>query len=339
MKYVGIDYHDKVLAICIENSNGKVQEEFKTTADHKGIDLLLEKLAGQRFKVMGEASTYSINLHEYLLSKGADSVLVNPHHILLITKSDKKTDRHDAEVLASYLRLMDKNEISLSVSYIVTDEERELRDLCRYREFAGEQKGECVQRIKSHMRLHDQELEGGYDDFSTLKGQTMLRQTFGDDFILMSLLDDYLYWNNRSEAIDRMLGEDRFQTREVELLSSIPGIGNLTAVQLMSMIVDIGRFETADQMRSFFGMNPRVKDSGKTVNHGHITKHGDPMMRSILGRVLNQFLVRKGDNWLMRYYNSHVGHMGKKKVRMACMNKLLDLIFAILKRGTPYISR
>ena len=41
----------------------------------------------------------------------------------------------------------------------------------------------------------------------------------------------------------------------------------------------------------------------------------------------------------MRYYDSHVDSMGKKKVRIATMNKILDIVFAVLKCGTPYVYR
>ena len=42
---------------------------------------------------------------------------------------------------------------------------------------------------------------------------------------------------------------------------------------------------------------------------------------------------------VMRYYDSHVDSLGKKKARIATMNKILDIIFAVLKRGTPYVYR
>ena len=214
-------------------------------------------------------------------------------------------------------------------------DQRDLRDLCRYREYLALRKAQCIQRIKSHMRIHDQHLENGYEDFSTEKGKRMLRQSFPDDFILMSMLDDYVYFSNRCDKIDRMLGEEAYQTQEVKLLSTIPGIGRLTAIQLMSMIVDIDRFPTADKFRSFFGMSIRVMDSGGKVKHGHVTKKGDPMMRTILGRVLNQFLSADRNQSVVVYYDSHVDSLGQRKTRMACMNKILDIIFAVLKRGTP----
>lgn len=339
MKYVGADYHKEFVTICIQGSRGKVQEIFELPATCDGMDELIRKMEGDNWMIMGETSGYSVNLHNYLLANGINSKLVDPANLRLITASDKKTDRNDATVIATFLRLMDKGEISLSISYIVNGDQRDLRDLCRYREIAAKLKGQCHQRISAHMRIHEQHLEDDYDNLHTYKCQLMMRKAFSDDFVLMSLLDDYVYWMNRCDGIDRMFDESVYQTKEVKLLSTIPGIGSLTAVQIMSMIVSIDRFQTADKMRAYFGMAPSVRDSGGKEKHGHITRKGDSMMRSILGRTLNQFIMHAKDSSVMRYYDSHVDSTGKKKARIATMNKILDIIFAVLKRGTPYVYR
>jgi transposase len=57
----------------------------------------------------------------------------------------------------------------------------------------------------------------------------------------------------------------------VELLESIPGIGRQTAVQLMSMIVDVTRFKDPERLCAYFGMVPRVRDSGGKEHHGRMT--------------------------------------------------------------------
>ena len=339
MYYIGIDYHKDTAAVCVQTASGVVKTEYETTSDREGMDAVIEAMGGKRFKVMGETSTYSIDLHNYLISRSIDSCLVDPRSLRLITRSDKKTDRHDAKVIATFLRLMDRGEIELSMSFVLDGERRDLRDICRYREHIGEQKGATLRKMKSHMRIHSQSLEDGYSDFGTIKGQRMLRESFGDDMVLMEMLDDYVYFLAKSERIDHVLSSAEYRTKEIGLLMSIPGIGRITAVQMMSMIVDIERFETADRMRSYFGMNTQVMNSGTKTQHGHVTKRGDPMMRNILGRVLNVYLAHCPCDTISVYHGSHKDAMGAKKVRMACMNKLLDVVFAVLKRGTPYVSR
>ena len=89
MFYLGCDYHKYILAIRVENSKGKVVDEFKTSADQNGIDFIVERMKDVKWKIMGETSTYSINLHNYLVTQILDSILVDPMNIQMIIKSDK----------------------------------------------------------------------------------------------------------------------------------------------------------------------------------------------------------------------------------------------------------
>lgn len=339
MYYIGADYHKDIATICIQTASGNIKDEFEVEANSKGMDKVIDIMSGKKFRIMGETSEFSINLHNHLVSRGVDSILVDPKGLKIITMSDKKTDVNDARNLAKWLRLWDKHEIDLPISLILTGMQRDLRDLCRYREEIAKMKGQTLQQISAHMRIHDYTLPGGYDDFGTLKGQLMLRENFGNDLALMMKLDDYVYFSMKADQIDSKFEMAAVRTTEVVLLESIPGVGTVTAVEIMSMIVDISRFPTADKMRGYFGMASRVRDSGGKECHGHITKQGDPMMRSILTRVLNVYMLHRPKDSVSIYYQTHVDSMGKKKARMAAMNKLLDLIFAVLKRGTPYISR
>jgi Transposase IS116/IS110/IS902 family len=68
----------------------------------------------------------------------------------------------------------------------------------------------------------------------------------------------------------------------VQALMALPGIGKLTAMTLVAEIGDIGRFPTARKLRAWAGLTPQVRNSDRTVRHGHITKQGSPWVRWIL---------------------------------------------------------
>lgn len=338
MQYIGVDYHKDTAVVCVQTTSGKTVDEFIVPATIEGMDQMIARIKSKKFKVMGESSGYSNNLHEYLMTIGVDSDLVPPYELKTIVNSVKKTDRHDAAELAKFLRLKDKGEISLNMSYTVIGDDRKLRELCRYREVVARNKGDIAKSIQGHMRSNNQVLDKEFSDISTNKTREKIRLEFGEDFILMSMLDDYVYNLSRAEKIDKMFESEEYDCKEVELLQSIPGVGRLTAVELKSMIVDISRFETADKMRAYYGMAPKVSDSGESVHHGHITKRGDPMMRLILGRILNVFIQYHPNDNVAVYYRTHQDTSRKGVARIAAMNKILNIIFSILKRGTPYIS-
>lgn len=336
MYYVGIDGHKDTAVICVQTRSGNITMTFSTTADYAGMDELIERMDGKKYKVLAETSTYTIDLHDYLVSKRIESYLAHPTQLKLITESNKKTDRNDSETLASYLRLWDKGELGLSISFIVRDDERKLRDLCRYREGLAKSKGRIMQNIKSHTRINAQYYDG---DYSTKKAERYFRENHGDDYVLMCLWDDYVYLDRKADDIDRKFEEFAKNDEDVQLLKSIPGIGTTTAVELKSMIVDVDRFPTADHARSYYGTAPRVRDSGGSVKHGHITRNGDPMMRDVLSRTVNTHRRYAKDEHISVYWDSHRPCLGGGKTMVACMNKLLDLIIAVLKRRTPYVRR
>lgn len=337
MYYVGHDGHKDNSVFCITTSSGNVKETFEVPATPAGMDVLIEKMKGKKFKVLAEASTYTIDLHDYLVSRGVESYLAHPHNLKLITESCTKTDRNDSKTLAGYLRLWDKHELNISISFVVDGDNRSLRELCRLRESISEMKGSTMQQIKSHMRINAQYVE--FDDLKTIKARKYMRENFCGDLCLMTMLDMYVILEDKGETLDSEIERQFGQRKEVQLLQSVKGIGLTTAAQLMSMIVDVDRFPTADKMRSFFGMAPTVKDSGGSLKHGHITRRGDPMMRKILSRTVVQVMKNNPNDNLAKYRDSHRDAMRPGMLMVACMNRLLDIIYAILKRGTPYVHK
>jgi transposase len=68
----------------------------------------------------------------------------------------------------------------------------------------------------------------------------------------------------------------------VQALMTLPGVGRLTAMTVVAEIGDIGRFPTARKLCAWAGLTPQVRNSDRTVRHGHITKQGSPWVRGIL---------------------------------------------------------
>jgi len=173
MFYVGIDYHKESLAVCIMRQGGAVEKVLELQATPEGMDKLIEIMGDRKYRVMGEAFTYAMDLHNYLIEKGVDSYLVDAKNFKVITKSHKKTDKNDSETIAWYLRLWSKGEIKLSISYIVRNDEMKLRDLCRLREDLAHQKGQEMQRIGMHMRRNGEYIdEEKYPNLATNMNST-----------------------------------------------------------------------------------------------------------------------------------------------------------------------
>jgi transposase len=120
------------------------------------------------------------------------------------------------------------------------------------------------------------------------------------------------------------------------LLDSIPGVGEATIAQILSMMCTPERFATAKQLVAFAGLNPKHRQSGSSV-HGisRISKTGDTTLRKAL--YMPAISATRHNPILKATYDSLVDS-GKPKMLAVCavMRKLLHIIYGVLKSGIPF---
>lgn len=139
---------------------------------------------------------------------------------------------------------------------------------------------------------------------------------------------------------DQMVEYDKIVTvwsgkdPQAKLLKSIPGIGPIISVLIMSEVGDIDRFKDARAFASYCGVTPSVKSSGGKTYLGKTNKHANPNLRWCLAEAVTH--LNKKDPVAKQKYDQLVKTKGKGKAKVALMNKTARIIFAVLKRQTPY---
>ncbi len=140
--------------------------------------------------------------------------------------------------------------------------------------------------------------------------------------------------DNAKRGVYSDMGED------IELLCSIPGISEVTAINILSEIVDIKRFEKAKHFVGFSGMHPSRKTSGTSVNHrGKLSKHGNNKIRhSLYMATMN---ATRYNPVIKAYYQRLLNREGQDKKKkivalIACMRKMLHIIYGVLKNKTAF---
>lgn len=128
---------------------------------------------------------------------------------------------------------------------------------------------------------------------------------------------------------------------EFEIYQSIPGIGAPTAALLIGELGDIRRFPTANQLNAFVGIDIRRFQSGNYVGKDHINKRGNPKGRKILYFAIRNMIrqQRAAPNHLVDYYYKLKKQPVPKKEKVAtvaCMNKLLKCMHAMVRKHTRY---
>lgn len=263
---------------------------------------------------------------------------VHAECLKMTVQSDKRTDRKDAATIAKMLRLWKRGEIELQMAYIPTREECALKDLCRYREEISKELGDSVRRIKSQMSRNCQLLPPGMDDFQTKRTRRFVMEKYHDDAVLMRRMDQLERDLAERDSVQRQVEACLPGSRDVDLLVSIPGIARQSAVQIMSMIVDVKRFPDAEKMCAYYGLVPRVRDSGGKEHHGRMTKKGDKMMRAIMERATSSHVLTCESN-ITDCYRRSVPKMGKKKAMVTASRKTLTTAYAVLRSGKEFRAR
>lgn len=132
---------------------------------------------------------------------------------------------------------------------------------------------------------------------------------------------------------------------QYELLRTVPGIGEVTACVILSEVGDIQRFATKKQLIAYAGMDPAVFQSGQfSARNNHISKRGSPYLRKALYQAAFVGIAeRKGmpvNPVIRRFYDlkKSQGKLGKVAL-CAAANKLLCMVFGIMKSGKPFEVR
>lgn len=133
--------------------------------------------------------------------------------------------------------------------------------------------------------------------------------------------------------------------KNIELLQSIPGIGELTAITILSEIGDFQKFPKSKKLVAFFGLDPSVNESGKFKgSNNHISKRGTRIGRRALYAVALASIRSKRNGLatnsiLLKYYKENMNGKSKKVGLVAVMKKLLGYIFSVLKNQKSYEIR
>lgn len=161
-KCCGVDVHKKLIVACLLSGKGSEVREFGTTTDEllKLSDWLL--LAGCEMVAMESTASYWKPLYNVLEYSGLKAMVVNAQHMRAVP--GRKTDVKDAEWIAELLR-----HGLLKASYIPSKDQRDLRELVRYRKSLIEDKNRELNRLQKMLEGANIKLSG---TVSAIDGKT-----------------------------------------------------------------------------------------------------------------------------------------------------------------------
>ena len=122
---------------------------------------------------------------------------------------------------------------------------------------------------------------------------------------------------------------------EVQILKTLQGIGDISAVGLMLELGSVERFASAKKLSSFFGLPPIYKKSGDGSYGFHMSKKGRIVPRQILYMVA--MTAVQCNPLIKEIYLKHTEKGMKKKAALGlCMHKICRIIYGMLKHNTAF---
>ena len=332
MNYVGIDLHKKTIVLCVMDQDRKVLHR-KTFACCQ-TEAILEFFRGLgTFRAVVEATASYEWLAELLDPLAERIVLCDPRRFRVIAESDKKTDRHDAYLLAEYLVLG-----KIPEAFRPSRRQREHRAFVRQRQHLKQ----STTTLKNKMRRIASDYNADRKDLFTAEGWKTLQAVdlrAADRFVLEQL---HATWRHLEAQILELgkqlkLFAAKAPAKEAEArakLATIPGVGPVTIDVVVSELGDVTRFKSTKATAAYSGLVPKVRDSDKKRKDLPITKAGSPLLRWALVEAAWR-VVRQSATW-RRIYEDIKKRAGGKKAIVAVARRLLMVMTAMLRDGTNY---
>ena len=139
------------------------------------------------------------------------------------------------------------------------------------------------------------------------------------------------------EVLERML-EIAAKLPEFQLLKSIPGIKDTSALRLIAEIGDISKYNDAKALVAYIGLDPMVLQSGKnTGEHLHITKKGNKFLRCTLYLCVTNILTHYPDSKIGKFVTKKKNDgLCHKAAKIAGCTKLARIIYSMMTNGAYY---
>jgi transposase len=156
------------------------------------------------------------------------------------------------------------------------------------------------------------------------------------DMYIRMLLQYQEHLARLDEQVDALAGE----IEEYKIIQTIPGIGGKIAATIISEIGEIERFNHPKKLVAFSGLDPSVHSSGKfTATINRITKRGSSRLRHALYMAVLCGIRSSRNKKLKAFYDKKREEGKPFKVAMiACSNKLVHWIFALLKSKETFLD-
>lgn len=359
----GIDVHKKIVVACSRNGRNAELRQFGTlTKNLKELgNWLVEN--GCQMVAMESTSSYWKPIYNILELLGLNIIVVNAHHMKNVP--GRKTDIKDAEWIADLLQ-----HGLLKPSYIPDKEQREIREIVRYRKSMIEERARETNRLEKVLEGANIKLSSFVSSLTGMSSRKLIEhslvgqvseENIGDlihssmqskkaelldaldgvfsatqKLLVRAILDHIDDMSKRIKELDDIINDQmKSYEDDIKKLDEITGVGKRSAEVIISEIGhDMSRFPTDAHLCSWAGLCPSNNESAGKRKSGKSSK-GNRHLKCILIQCAKS-AKRNKDSFFFAQYQRLVVRRGANRATVAVAHSMMIAIYHILKNKVPF---
>jgi transposase len=331
---IGCNLGDRFSRMCVLDDTGMVVEEQRVRTTPDGMKTFF---AGRsRARIVVEVGSHSRWVNALLVELGHDVIVANPRQVPLISQSQRKTDRRDAEILARLGRV-DQRLLS-PVRHRSASVQTDLA-MVRARDVLVQERTRLVNHVRGMAKSIGHR-------FRRCSAASFHRSAVNDmpPSLASALMPIISCIEHLSEQIgsydERLTNRAREKYPATQVLEQVPGIGMLTALTFVLTLEEPTRFKKSRDVGGFLGLVPRKEQTGESDPQRRITKAGDRYLRRLLVNCSQFILGPFGPPTDLRNWGLELSKRGgknaKKRAVVAVARKLAVLLHRLWITGEAY---
>ena len=310
--FIGIDVHARTWEVAVLTESGFVKRYSQVSSAKVLFDFLTKHFPDGEYHAVYESGFSGFSTYYALKEYNIDCVVTHAADVPTTQYEEvMKTDRVDALKLARSLRADEIRPI-----YIRKRENIDDRSVVRVRKTIQKQLGGNRSRIKHMLHCNGVKMPEIFLDLLIMQVETQRSAllTATRELRNLALLDRY---------------KDNY-----ELLMSIPGVGTIVAMSVLTEIYDVTRFKNEKQFASYLGLIPTCHSSGDKEFHGEMTFRGNKQLGPMI--IETCWVAISRDYGLGQAYIAYRRKVGPQKAIVKIARKMSNIIFSVLKNKRKY---
>jgi len=339
--FIGIDVHNKTWDVAIAPEVGIVKRHPQKASAKELIDFLRKHYPDGDYLAVYEAGFSGFSTYYALKDVGINCMVIHAADVPTTQYEEvMKTDKVDSVKLVRSL----KGGLLRGI-YIRDKQNIDDRSVVRIRKTIQKQLCGYKSRVKHMLHCHGVEFPERFEKKATHWSRAFITWLMRDVRLMSDTRASLDLLIRQVEVIRGTLLEatremrrlsrtDRYR-HKYELLTSVPGIGIIVGMSILTEIYDVKRFHNEREFAAYLGLIPMCHSSGEKVVHGEKTFRGNKQLGPMI--IEASWIAIGKDAGLGSQYLTYRKRMEKQEAIVRIARKISNIIFSVLKNEIKYI--